>query len=117
MYTKNRVDKIENDFYINYKTAIYDPVGLIHNLLNNEVSITKIWVKQDADVGFKTFGGYYTPETFLVNFNNFDKSEIENIILYLNDGNSISIRNNGITLISKDNIELSSYIKSNIQKL
>ncbi len=117
MYQKNWVEKIENDYYINYKTNVYDPVNVIHNLLDNEVPITKIWVREDADVGLGFFGGYYSVEKFLLNYDSFDKSTIMDIVVYLNDGNSISIRKNGVTLVAKENIEITNYLKSDTLKL
>lgn len=104
-----------NDEFINnkhlkcYKSDVQiNIIELLEQIQTCGININKLYLHESSDLGMKLFEGEYSLENFLLMHEKFDKEEIENITIFLDDNTKIIIDGKGqyISVFSKNNIEL-----------
>lgn len=113
MYKKT-FEWIEGDKYAKtYKLEEpFDVIQVLEEIKNSEFSILSIELREDADIGLKTFEGSYSLEEFYQRYNSINKTDIESISIDLEPKCRLYMsQQQYITIFSDIDMELSTIIK------
>lgn len=117
MILEKVIDRKDNDsgrFYKIYKTEnSYDIMGIIERLKESQISISNIYVNEDADIGMKRFEGNYSLEDFISLYPQLNKEDLKSVVVDIDGQYKIYISNgNYISFTSAMDVELEEFINS-----
>ena len=121
MFEKKKEEFYNNEFYKFYYISKedYNIINLLEDLQNNGMQIRDIKIKEDADIGLKTFEGHYSLSDFYKKYSQINKEEINSIFIeFSNNKSRIGVTKDGyIGLFSVEDIELEDLVGSKPLKL
>lgn len=121
MFEKKEEEIYNNEFHKFYYITKedYNIINLLEDLQNNGMQIRDIHIKEDADLGLKTFEGHYSLSDFYKKYSQINKEEIYSIFIkFSNNKSQLCVTKNGyIGLYSVEDIELEDLVGSKPLKL